>query len=193
MLVFLAFLGVIVWVAPPRWRLVIALLALTVTDGAREVAGSDFEIWPLFFLALAWVSARHRWRSALALGAACAIKQTAWLAAPFYFVWVWRRDGAEEALRRTGIAAGFFALVNLPWIVASPGAWLASLFLPVSLPLLPDGSGLIGLSLTGVLPLFPPMVYSILEVAALAVALLWYWRNCARGRPDAPAAPDTNA
>lgn len=179
-LVFLALLALIIRVAPAEWRLALALLALTVTDGAREVTGSDFEIWPLFFLALAWAGGGYRWRSALALGAACAIKQTAWLAAPFYLLWIWRRDGAREAARRLGIAAGFFVLINLPWIVASPRSWLTSLFLPVSLPLLPDGSGLIGISLTGILPLLPPVVYSALELAALLGALLWYWRNWAR-------------
>src|SRR5262249_11346985 len=69
-----------------------------------------------------------------------------------------------------------FLVINLPWLVASPGDWLASLLLPVGLPLLPDGSGIIALSLTAVVPLAPPTVYAILELSALAGALAWYWR-----------------
>jgi uncharacterized membrane protein len=114
--------------------------------------------------------------SALLLGMACAIMQLAWIAAPFYLVWVWRAHGRAEAVRRGAAALAAFLVINLPWIIASPGAWLSSLLLPMSLPLLPDGSGVIGLSLTGILPLAPSWVYSLLELAALAGGLLWYWR-----------------
>lgn len=175
--VFLALVCLIVWATPGPWRLIAALLLLSATDGMRQVTGGDFEIWPLACVAGAWLARKHRWRSALLLGTACAIKQTAWIAAPFYLIWVWRTYGREEALRRAGIALGSFLTLNLPWIVASPRPWLASQLLPVGLPLLPDGSGIIGLSLTGVLPLAPAWFYSALELAALLVALVWYWRS----------------
>ena len=178
----LALLAAIVWAAPPRWRIVVALLLLATVDGAREVAGADFEIWPLALVAFAWLARDRRWASALLLGAACAVKQTAWLAVPFYLLYIWRRNGRDEALRRAAIAAGTFVAINLPWIVASPGAWLSSILLPVSLPLLPDGSGVIGLSLTGILPLLPPTAYAALELAALVAALVWYWRTWPRYR-----------
>jgi len=162
---------------PAEWRWLVALLALTVADGARQAAGSDFEIWPLSLTALAWVLRRRRWASGLALGMACAMKQTAWFAAPFFFIWAWRTYGPGDALKRLGISVATFLLINLPWLVQSPGAWAASLLLPVSLPLLPDGSGIIALSLTGVLPLFPSWVYAAMEVLALVVAWWWYARH----------------
>ncbi|HEV2461577.1 MAG TPA: hypothetical protein VGS80_24745, partial [Ktedonobacterales bacterium] len=118
--------------------------------------------------------------SALLLGAACTIKQTAWLAVPFYVVWVWRERGAAEAGRRALIVAGVFLAINAPWIAASPGAWLTSMSLPVSLPLLPDGSGIVGLSLSGLLPLAPSWVYGVLETLAFAGAVVWYWRAAPR-------------
>jgi hypothetical protein len=177
LLLWLALLAAIVWAAPARWRWMVALLLLAGADGARQVAGSDFEIWPLALVAFAWLTRERRWSSALLLGAACAIKQTAWIAAPFLLLWVWRRAGPAEAARRLALAAATFLAINLPWIIASPRAWLASLLLPVSLPLLPDGSGVIGLALTGVTPLAPSWVYGALEVLALAGALVWYWRR----------------
>jgi hypothetical protein len=175
-LLFVALCAAIVWAAPAPYRPIVALLLLATADGARQVAGSDFEIWPLALVALAWLARERRWTSALLLGLACATKQTAWLAAPFYLIWIWHTIGLQEAGRRAAIAASAFVAVNLPWIIASPGAWLASLFLPISLPLLPDGSGLIALSLGGLLPLFPSWVYGLLEVAALVAALALYWR-----------------
>ena len=181
-LLLLALLAAIVWAVPPGWRVVVALLLLATADGAREVAGADFEIWPLALVAFAWLARERRWTSALLLGVACAIKQTAWIAAPFYLLYIWRTHGRAEALRRLAIAAGAFLAINLPWITASPGAWLSSILLPVSLPLLPDGSGVIGLSLTGILPLLPATAYALLELAALAGALVWYWRSWPRNR-----------
>jgi hypothetical protein len=176
-LLFLALIAAIVAATPARWRLVVALLLLATADGARQVSGGDFEIWPLAGVALAWLLRERRWGSALALGAACAIKQTAWLAAPFYLIWVWRAYGPREAGRRAAIAAAAFLAINAPWIVTSPREWFAGILLPVTLPLLPDGSGVIGLSLTGVLPLGPTWLYGLLELAALAAALIWYWRE----------------
>lgn len=178
--VLLVMLGFTLWSTPALWRLVAALLLLSAADGIRQVTGGDFEIWPLAFVAGAWLMRGHRWRSALLLGAACAIKQTAWIAAPFFLIWVWCTYGRDEALRRTGVMIGTFLTLNLPWIIASPRPWLESQLLPVSLPLLPDGSGIIGLSLVGILPLAPAWVYSMLELAALFAALAWYWRAASR-------------
>jgi uncharacterized membrane protein len=179
-LLFVTLVAAIIVATPARWRLLVALLLLATADGARQVTGGDFEIWPLACIAGAWLLRERRWPSALLLGAACAIKQTAWLAAPFYLIWVWRAYGRAEAGRRAAVAAGTFLVINLPWIVAAPREWLASIFLPISLPLLPDGSGIVGLSLTGVLPLAPSWIYSALELAALAGALAWYWREQSR-------------
>jgi uncharacterized membrane protein len=173
-----ALIALLVSLTPTWWaRIVMALLLLATADGARQVAGADFEIWPLAFFIAAWLLGARPRLSAIALGVACAIKQTAWIAAPFYLIWIWRERGRQEAIRRAAIAVATFLAINLPWIVASPDAWLRSMALPISLPLLPDGSGVIGLSLTGVLPLLPSWVYSLLEVAALAGALVWYWRR----------------
>jgi uncharacterized membrane protein len=171
----LALLAVVAARTPPPWGWLVGLLILVDADGARQVAGSDFEIWPLALLAFAWLSRERRVLPALLLGAACAVKQTAWLAVPFYLIWVWRSRGQGEAVRQATIAVAAFLAFNAPWIVASSGAWLRSMALPVSLPLLPDGSGIVGLSLAGGLPLLSSWVYSGLELAAVTCALAWYW------------------
>jgi hypothetical protein len=166
--------------APPLWQPIVLVLLLSLADGSRQVAGADFEIWPLALMSMAWIYRDRSWISALLVGAACAVKQTAWLAAPFYFIWVWRRYGLREAGRRVAVSLGVFLAINLPWIVASFHQWLGSLLLPVSLPLLPDGSGVIGLSLVGILPLLPSWIYGLLEVALFLSALWWYWGNWER-------------
>ncbi len=162
--------------APSAWRWLAILAPLLMVSGLRQVGGGDFEILPLALTLGAWLARDRRWLSAPLLGLAAATKQTAWLAAPFYLLWIWRAYGPREALRRGAITAGVFTLVNLPWILLSPREWLASALLPVSLPLLPDGAGVIGLSAQGGLPFAPSWVYPLLEITALIALLTLAWR-----------------
>jgi uncharacterized membrane protein len=177
LLLLLLLLILICRAAPPLWQPLALVLLLSLADGSRQVAGGDFEIWPVALIAMAWIYRDRGWISAILVGGAGAIKQTAWLAAPFYIIWVCHTHGIREASKRTAISLGIFLVINLPWIVASLPQWLGSLLLPVRLPLLPDGSGVIGLSLVGILPLLPSWIYGLLEVALLLGALWWYWRN----------------
>ncbi len=165
--------------APPGWRWAVVALCLFDVDGWRSVAGSDFAIWTVAGVALVWMARDRRWLAALALGATCAVQQTAWFAAPFYLVWVARSRGGRAALVEGAASVAAFVAVNLPWIALSPGAWLRSLALPMTLPLFPTGGGLVGLGLGGALPLWPPAVYSALEFAAwlaLLTAYARWWR-----------------
>lgn len=162
--------------APVGWRWLAALYPLLMVDGLRQVGGGDFAILALSLTLGAWLARDQRLLSAALLGVAVATEQTAWLAAPFYLLWVWRAKGWREALRRGALVAGVFLLVNLPWIILSPGQWLASMPLPYSLPFLPDGVGLIGLSLAGAAPLAPAFVYTALEVIAYGALLIGVWR-----------------
>lgn len=173
---YLVLVVAIVVIAPTNVRLPVLLLALCNPGLVGSVAWSDFDIWWVAALVGAWALGSRRWPSALLLGVACAIKQTAWFCAPFYFLWVWRERGPKEAMSHAGIALAAFALINLPWIITSPGAWARSLFLPLALPLFPEGSGLIGLMLAGALPWLPSLLFGILELAAWLGALVWFWR-----------------
>ncbi len=162
--------------APPGARVGVAVLVLATRTASAQVTGWDFDIWPLALVIGAWLFADRRITSSLLLGAACAFKQTIWFVVPFYLVWTWRTYGGREAARRGAIALASFVGINLPWMIASPKEWFASLWLPMSLPLFPGGSGIISLSLASTLPLWPSWVYGVLELGALAGAIAWYWR-----------------
>jgi uncharacterized membrane protein len=174
----LALIAGIVAHTPARYRVVALALCLMNVDGARSVAGSDFAIWIAVGVALVWLmgSLRRQPWDAVALGAVCAVQQTAWFFAPFYLVWIWREQGIHAAVRGAGVALGTFLAINLPWIILTPGAWLRSLVLPMTLPLFPTGSGLVGLGLGGALPVWSPLVYSALEFGAYAALLATYAR-----------------
>jgi len=162
--------------APSGWRWLAALFPLLMVDGLRQVGGGDFAILALALTLGSWLARDRRMLSVALLGVAVATEQTAWLAAPFALVWVWRALGWREAVGRGALVAGVFLLVNLPWIILSPGAWLLSMPLPYSLPFLPDGVGLVGLSLAGMIPLAPAHVYTALELVAYGALLLGAWR-----------------
>ena len=89
-----------------------------------------------------------------------------------------------ESVRRLSIAAIVALLTNLPFILWNFQAWIAGVMAPMADPMFPQGVGIVGLSTTPLLPFFPQLVYNVLELAAMLVALIWYWRIC-KERPEA--------
>ena len=125
-----------------------------------------------------------RWVGPVALGLACAIKQTPWFCVPFLAVASVPRvpgrrspSGAHLA-GYLAVVAGVFSAVNLPYICRQPSAWAHGTVLPFERPLVADGQGLVTLALHGVargvsLPLLT--VASVLVYVTLVTALvIWY-------------------
>ena len=138
------------------------------------LAGVD-PLWAILTV-LAFLFVARRWTSPILIGLACATRQPAWFFVPFYLVAVWKSSGRREALRRAGIAAVAGAIPNLPFVIASPGAFLGGVLLPTLGPLEPYGVGLIRFAMDGELPLFARGVYGALSVTAMALLLVVLWR-----------------
>ena len=91
---------------------------------------------------------------AVALGAAASICQFPWFVAPFLAVALWRLRagelGRQQAgrvlLRFFGIAGAVMLVVNLPFIVWAPAAWLSGVLTPLFQHAIPFGQGLIDLT-----------------------------------------------
>jgi uncharacterized membrane protein len=157
----------------------VLLLALADAPLLDATVGGVLDVFYILLLVAAWRWWRRPLLSVVLLGLAMATKQIAWFFLPFYAILVWRRRGLREAVLRLSGAAAMFLIINGPFILASPGAWLSGILAPENGLMFPSGSGLIHLSVTGVLPLAPEGVYSILELLALAALVAWYWRYCA--------------
>ncbi len=187
MLTSLVFVGAFVlaagWGAPRRERSLVALLLLANAGLVFFTLRGSFDVVALLPALLAWRTLDHPKRSAALLGLACAVKQIAWPLVPFYLVSIWRRDGARAALGRLAVLAGAFLVPNLPFLLASPGAWARSLLLPMALPIFPSGVGLVELARAGILPLWPSTVYAALEAITLCALLLWFARTHAARLP----------
>jgi hypothetical protein len=141
---------------------------------AFTVSGSADLLYALPLVA-AWLWRERPW-SGLIFGVACATKQIAWFFAPFYLLAVLSRQGRRVALRKAAEAAAVFAITNLPFIVADPRAWIAGVSAPIADPMFPRGAGMIFLALNDVLPMWPPLAYTAMEVAAFLSCLAVAWR-----------------
>jgi hypothetical protein len=122
-------------------------------------------------LLLAW-SGPTSLLGGLALGLACATKQTAWFLAPALLATAYARGGRPALLRAaTGAAAGFAAL-NLPFVAMDPSAWLHGVMAPLTDGLFPLGAGLIGLVTSGVLPIAAAPLFTALMLATVAASVV---------------------
>jgi hypothetical protein len=177
LIVLIAMIALILIRAPRRDWSTITLAVLISPVFINSVLFINFDLDALFLVMLAWHFMPKSRMSPLFMGVACAVKQTAWFIAPFYLLEVYRREGAIPALRRAGwMAAGFF-VPNLPFIIASPGAWLHSILVPMLDPMFPMGYGAITLMLGRDVPLLSPHVWMALVLLTMGGLLYFMWKR----------------
>jgi hypothetical protein len=186
--------GLLLFVLLPasiRWFSVL-LFAVPVFAAMFGAGGTDATFLPFLVLAV-WRWDRFglgksaglaRWVGPVALGLACSIKQTPWFCIPFVVIGLVleARGSGRRPLRLASVylavVVGVFAVVNLPFIVWGPDAWLQGTVLPFTHSLVADGQGLVTLVLHGTargvsLPLLT--VAGLLVLAALLAAMaVWY-------------------
>ena len=142
---------------------------------AFTVGGSSDVLYALPLVA-AWLWRDRGW-APIALGLAIATKQIAWFFVPYYLIAVVASGGWRRAARDLAIAAGVFAVANLPFVAWNAEAWVAGILTPLVEPMFPRGAGLVFLSTNAGLPLPPALLYAALEAAAGLVCLLLAWRS----------------
>src|SRR5579884_267949 len=174
----------IAWkLARPELRNWVLLLSMANVPMWASVAGGNLDIFYTLLIVLVWLFRNSRWMSAVFMGLALASKQIAWFFIPFYIIMVWRHYGLKEMFYRLFIAGSLGLAINLPFVLWNPPAWVAGILAPVADPMFPMGVGLIGLSVTHLLPYLPTWVYTVLEGCAMLGCVVVYWRIC-RTRPE---------
>jgi uncharacterized membrane protein len=183
---------------PPQFLGVLALMVLL--QPVFFLIPSCLDLLFLPFLLLAFLDVERflapgvgwaaRWLSPVFLGIACSIKQNPWFLVPFMVVMVVMaaRDRRirpwTAGLSYLGLVVLTFLLVNLPFIIWSPSAWLAGTLHPITTAAVPWGIGMGTLIL-----LFGTGAFSLFGVAAILAwlaELLLYIRYHARLKPTAP-------
>ena len=171
-------MGVYLWYRMPRpvrWLVPLIILG----DVPLLILSRGGQPDPLYglFLMLGFAEWGRSRTSPIFMGLAVATKQLAWFFLPFYLILIIRRYGLREALRRTGIMAAIYLVLNGLFIVKSPGAYVSSIVGPMSDPMFPMGVGVISLFVSGVLPMAPKFAFSVAELVAWGGSAYAFWRS----------------
>lgn len=179
----LALVAFLIRITPPR----LAALPLLVTLAPRNMVISSlggindgFWVLPLVVTIVLWARDR-RGAAGITYGLACAMKQQPWFCAPFLAYWLYADRGCLRAAlpawtRFFGPAAVVFGVINLPFALADPVAWLNGVFTPLQdagAPLITQGFGLALLTTADVAAL-PKWYYLVVMVAWALVLLALY-------------------
>ena len=166
--------GVAVAGAEPGTRRALAL-ALGAQTGVLAVVGVSHPDATVAALLIIACTRRRGVAGGVALGLACAIKQTAWFVAVPLLLLSWREGGRVRG-RYAVSAVAAFAAVNLPFAIASVPAWVTGIFTPLTQPAFPLGLGPAAGLTGGAYSTAALAVFSGLMVAAVASGIVW----CAR-------------
>ncbi|WP_106964164.1 glycosyltransferase 87 family protein [Streptomyces flavidovirens] len=149
------------------------LMACPVVALPLCVGGTDLPVVGLMCLGIALAGQGRSWQSGLVLGAAAALKWTAWPALPVAFALLAVRNGGRPAARFAAVALGTAAVAVAPFAFADPGGFYANV---VAFPLglgtaaSPATSPLPGHLLAAYVPGGTVIALSLLAVSALLLA-----------------------
>ncbi|MCO4744287.1 MAG: hypothetical protein KC912_05825 [Proteobacteria bacterium] len=144
-------------------------------------AGVSDGVWAFFLVAMVATWRKPTLRGVF-LGLACACKQHPWILAPFLAVRVWTetegdaRAKAAEVGKLVAVSVLTFAVINAPFALWDPSAWLAGVFEPLSAPMITWGAGLSAFGAWGVIDL-PRGVWGFTFYGAMFVGLWVYSRH----------------
>ncbi|MDQ2911733.1 MAG: hypothetical protein M3T56_00565 [Chloroflexota bacterium] len=162
--------------APRTLRAFFFTALLGAASLAAFTVGGSADLLYALPLVVAWMYRERKW-AAVPLGIALATKQIAWFFAPFWIIAVVTERGWRATARDVAIAAGIFAVTNLPFIVHDPQAWALGIVTPLVEPMFPRGAGIIFLFTNGGLPMLPTIAYSVVEAFAGIICLVVAWRT----------------
>jgi hypothetical protein len=169
-------MGLVVARAPRTLRPFFFTALLGAASLSAFTVGGSADLLYALPLVIAWMYRDRKW-AAVPFGIALATKQIAWFFAPFWIIAVVTERGWRAAARDLAIAAGIFAVTNLPFIVHDHQAWLAGILTPVVEPMFARGAGLIFLFTNGGLPFLPTVAYTAAEAVAGIICLVIAWRT----------------
>jgi hypothetical protein len=148
------------------------ILALGAQAGLLGLIGSPHVDVVVAVLLVLAISKRRGLASGIALGLACAVKQTAWFIAPALLVLALREGRTRDLRYQAGALVGFGA-INLPFIVAGPSAWITGVFAPQTQPVFPFGlgPGAAGAPGSGLAAVFATLAIAAVVVGTIICAL----------------------
>lgn len=172
-------LGLIFVGSPENIRPVALLPLLALKDlESSTLGGVQDVIWSALLIGALYTWHRPRWRAIL-FGLACSFRQQPWFAMPFLLIYLWHEPVPRfERLRRMGyfvlVSLGVFLIINLPFIIWNPEAWLLGTLEPVYAAFNFMSHGLGILTQYDIVPL-PRTFYTGLQFSVLAIMVVVHW------------------
>ncbi|WP_194924353.1 hypothetical protein [Catenulispora pinisilvae] len=122
---------------------------------------------------------------AVAVGAAISTTQVAWFPIPFLFLGIFlvrrgelgRRGAAIVTAKYIAVSAATFLVINVPFIVWSPGGWLRGALAPLTQHAVPEGEGLINLVQSMSTGSGNLSLYTYAGALVMIGLLVAYWRH----------------
>ncbi|MGB9966104.1 hypothetical protein [Halobacterium hubeiense] len=177
--VFLSASGTLAYIELPEEIAALAPISLLAAGNLwfSAAGGIIDSIWLLPLVAtMAYWRRDHLRRAGLCFGLAVAAKQQPWIIAPAAVLVLWRTSPASRRVERVwsfvAPATAVFAVINAPFLIADPVAWLEGVFVAVDVTkpsIIQDGVGLVTLSTSGTLQLSSALLGG-LTVASMAAA-----------------------
>lgn len=175
---------------PPPWQMLSIILG-SFSPLISSVVSGPIAVWALPFLigaAFRWDTYSCRWTDQwrpVLMGVAISLNQIAWLLMPFVMVGMAREQVVQNAGWKTilrtmvtylSVSFGVFFATNLLFIGESPRLWIKGIFAPFVSPLIPEGQGLIVLTMLHGLGggFLPGMTGLALAVYSSLVVLVWW-------------------
>jgi uncharacterized membrane protein len=177
---------VVTYAAAPRWIAPVILLPLGIGFANDlpifALIGVTDMVWVMLFAGMAALWDKRIGWAAVLFGLACAGKQSPWLITPFLVLRLYleqpdARRGILSVLRFGLISGSVFLAINLPFIVMSPGLWLAGVLEPLIDTLIFYGQNSpVNLTQYGYLYL-PKAWFLVASLTVLMVTCAVYWRH----------------
>lgn len=144
------------------------------------LGGSMDIVWATLLVGMVMAWRRPTLRAVL-FGLAAACRHMPWLLAPFLVIRIWRDQEGGPPLSRArhfiAVSGTTFLMVNAPFIVWQPAAWLRGVTEPMRDPLVfYSQGGLSSLSQLGLVVL-PKSYYLVAALSVLLLLLFCYWRH----------------
>ena len=176
----LALLLLLFLITPRAYQPLILLPGMAgMNFAALTFIGSLDIVWVMLLVAMV-ASWHHPVLRAILFGLAIALKQTPWIVGPFLLIHLWhasRDDGIGQIRTFVTIVGGTFLLVNAPFIIWNPEAWLIGVVTPMHDDLIYfSQGGLAGLTQFGLFSL-PKGYYLFATLMVFGWLLFCYWRH----------------
>ncbi|MHB1708361.1 MAG: hypothetical protein ACYCT2_02655 [Thermoplasmataceae archaeon] len=150
--------------SPGKTALIAVLASLSVYYSYIAIGGTMDSIWA-FFVIFSYITRKNPILTGVLFGIAIALKQLPIILLPFFLILAYFETGkrVKGPLKFLVAAFGAFMIPNLPFLIASPVAWLKGITSIVTTPLMGVGFGPSALAFMGYARI-PPAFFTVLMI-----------------------------